>query len=317
MVAGVIRRVSTDGRKGPGIDIRPGPGVEWDTMTRLLGRGFGALAFVLFVCGAPGLDASAENSSKSVSLQQIPAAARRTIQDESGRATLGEIQPGEEDGKKTYTVNLTEDGHERELVVAEDGTLLSKEVTLEETPPPVRLTIQAQLRQGTLESIARTTDQDDIDYEVTMTNKDGTERSFTVGLDGKLLSVETTLAEAPAPVRKAIETGIGSGKLESIDHMFDEDGNSYYVEFSREGKVRDLSVAEDGKLQSLEVFLSETPPAVQKTINEKLGTNRIIRIDRSFEEHNGGFPYEIEARKDGKPFNFSVGPRGQFLGMDD
>jgi hypothetical protein len=27
-------------------------------------------------------------------------------------------------------------------------------------------------------------------------------------------------------------------------------------------------------------------------------------------------PYEVEGRKDGKTFDFSVGPRGRFLGMD-
>jgi hypothetical protein len=31
----------------------------------------------------------------------------------------------------------------------------------------------------------------------------------------------------------------------------------------------------------------------------------------------GVFPFEVEGRKDGKPFDFSVGPKGRFLGMDD
>jgi uncharacterized membrane protein YkoI len=284
-------------------------------MTMQLHRALPALVAVLFLCSAAAMDATAGESS--IPIQQVPAAARKTIQEELGHASLREIQPGEEAGKKIYTVNIAEDGHERELVVAEDGTLLSKEVTLEETPPPVRNTIQGQLRQGALESIDKTTDDDEITYEVTVKAKDGAERSFTVGLDGKLLSAQMMLAETPGAVRKTIESGIGSGKLESIDHMFEDGETSYYVEFSREGKARDLSVAEDGKLQSVQVFLSETPVPVQKTINEKLGTGEIVRIDRSFEQRNGVFPYEIEGRRDGKPFNFSVGPRGRFLGMDD
>jgi hypothetical protein len=40
-------------------------------------------------------------------------------------------------------------------------------------------------------------------------------------------------------------------------------------------------------------------------------------VDKSFDARRGVLPYEIEARKDGKPFNFSVGPKGRFLGMDD
>ena len=44
---------------------------------------------------------------------------------------------------------------------------------------------------------------------------------------------------------------------------------------------------------------------------------RILRIDKSFEPRQGVLPCEIEAHKEGKPFNFSVGPKGRFLGMDE
>lgn len=65
------------------------------------------------------------------------------------------------------------------------------------------------------------------------------------------------------------------------------------------------------------VALSETPPA-RKTIREQIGGGKILRIDRSlFEKQAGVLPYEVEGRKDGRPFDFSVGPHGKFLGMDD
>jgi len=92
---------------------------------------------------------------------------------------------------------------------------------------------------------------------------------------------------------------------------------SYYVEVRRDRKLRDFSVAENGKLQSVQVFLSETPAEVQSTIKEKVGGGKVLRVDKSFEPRRGVIPYEVEARKDGKAFNFSVGPRGRFLGMDD
>jgi hypothetical protein len=56
---------------------------------------------------------------------------------------------------------------------------------------------------------------------------------------------------------------------------------------------------------------------VQKTIREKIGTGKILRIDKSFERRSKTLPYEVEGMKNGKPFNFSVGAAGKFLGMDE
>jgi len=285
-------------------------------MTKLLGASFCWLP-VFALCVSSVRINGADEPAKTVALEKVPVAARKTIQEEAGHAAIGKIQTGEEDGKQTYTVSLGEGGHDRQLTVAADGTLLSKDLTLEQCPPPVGHTIQGQLKGGTLENIAETYDNDDIYFEVTATRKDGTERAFSVGLDGKLLSVDVALEEIPAAVRKTIETSLGGGKLENVTHMFEEDGNSYYVEFMRNGQERDLSVGEDGKLQSMEVFLPELSPAVQKTIREKLGEGTVVRIDKSFEVREEGFPYEVEGRKDGRPFNFSVSPRGKFLGLDE
>jgi uncharacterized membrane protein YkoI len=188
---------------------------------------------------------------------------------------------------------------------------------LDETPIPVQRTIKIQVGEGTIEAIEKSFDEDEISYDVDMKRKDGAERSFSVALDGKLQAMEVVLEETPAAVRKTIEASLGTAKLEDVYHMFEEGETSYYVEVRRDGKLRDFSVAENGKLQSVQMFLSETPAEVQSTINEKLGNGKLSRVDKSFEARRGVLPYEIEARKDGKPFNFSVGPKGRFLGMDD
>ena len=201
--------------------------------------------------------------------------------------------------------------------MAEDGTLLSVEVALDETPIPVQRTIKAQVGEGTIENVEQSFDEDEISYDVDIKRKDGAERSFSVTLAGRLQALQVALEETPAAVRKIIETSLGSAKLEDIHHIFEEGETSYYVEVRRDGKLRDFSVAENGKLESVMVFLSETPAEVRSTINEKIGTGKLLRVDKSFEARRGVLPYEIEARKDGKPFNFSVGPKGRFLGMDN
>jgi uncharacterized membrane protein YkoI len=284
-------------------------------MKKLLRAGGWALAAGLWLCGAP--PAWAGEEPKTIPIQQAPLAVQKAIRAEAKSAEIGDLAPELEDGKTNYTVTIREDGHERDVTVAADGSLVSKEVTLEEVPPAVRNTITSQLHKGTLESIEKTFDDDEIDFEVNITTTNGIERTFTVALDGKLANVQMKLEETPEAVRKTIETNVGTGKLEDVYHMFEEDETTYYAEFMRDGKERDMSVAEDGKLQSVQVFLTELPPSAQKTITDKIGAGEIVRIDKSFERRDNVLPYEVEGKKDGKPFNFSVAPRGKFLGMDD
>ena len=224
----------------------------------------------------------------------------------------------DDDGEVSFTVSYAaKTGSERDFTVAEDGTLLSVEVMLGEAPVSVQRTIKIQVGEGTIANIEKSFEEDEITYDVDMKRKDGTERSFSVALNGKLQAMQVALDETPAAVRKTIEASLGNAKLEDIYHIFEEGETSYYVEVRRDGKLRDFSVAENGKLQSAQVFLSETPAEVQSTIREKIGNGKLLRVDKSFEARRGVLPYEIEARKDGKPFNFSVGPKGRFLGMDD
>jgi hypothetical protein len=224
----------------------------------------------------------------------------------------------DDDREVSYTVSYAaKGGPEHDFTVAEDGTLVSVEVMLDETPIPVQRAIKAQVGEGTIEAIEKSFEEDEISYDVDMKRKDGVERSFSVTLEGKLQAMQVALEEPPAAVRKTIEASLGTAKLEDIYHIFEEGETSYYVEVRRDGKLRDFSVAENGRLQSVQVFLAETPAEVQATINEKIGTGKLLRVDKSFDARRGVLPYEVEARKDGKPFNFSVGPKGRFLGMDD
>jgi uncharacterized membrane protein YkoI len=270
------------------------------------------LFFLLFAASTSAADAP----PKTLSIHQLPPAVQKTVNDELGDSKLVQIEKDDEDGEISYTVTRKVKDEDRDFVVAEDGTLASIEVTLDETPPPVQNTIKGQVRDGTLDGIEKTFEGNDINYEVDMTTKAGVDRSFTVALDGKLTSVQVTLEEIPPPVRKTIEEHLGNGKLIDIFRLTEGNEVSYDAEVDHDGKTRDVIVSPSGKLESIQVLLTEIPPEAQKTIQDKIGNGKIIRIDQSFTHRQGVYPYEVEARKDGKPFNFAVGPRGRFFGMD-
>lgn len=260
-----------------------------------------------------------DDQSKTVALSATPIAVQKTIHAQVGDGQLGEIDKVLDGGETFYDVELSaKDGQERDFTVDEDGTLSSVEVALAETPAPAQKSIRMLMKQGELESIDKNLDDSEITYDIELAAKDGREKDFTIADDGTLLSAEVALNETPDAVQKKIAAQIADGKLESIDKNFDDDGISYDVEVTtKDNQKKSFAVLDNGNLSSVQVTLEETPRPVQRTIKNQIGDSKILEIDRSFVEKRGVFPYEIQGRKDGKPFDFSVGPRGRFLGTDD
>ena len=251
----------------------------------------------------------------TISLSQTPAVIQKTIQSQEGDGTLGDISKSTIDEETVYDVGLTaKDGTDRDFSVAEDGTLLTVEVPLAETPVAAQSAIQTELNGGALDSIDKNLADTEISYDVSGTAKDGKDRNFTVADDGALLSLEVTLAATPDVVQKTIAAQLGNGKVQSISENFDEDGTNFDVEAT--GPHKSFNVSADGTLTSERVVLARVPPKIKETIMNRIGDGTVLRVDKSLVRTMGVFPFQVEGRKDGKSFNFSVGPRGRFLGMD-
>lgn len=269
------------------------------------------LATAMAVCAA--------DVSHPVNLADVPAAAQKTINAQVGDGNLGEIDRTKDGGETAFDVSFTtKTGDEQDFTVSDDGTLLSMEVALAATPAAVQQTIRLEVAGWELGSIDKNVDDTEISYDVAA-SRGGSERDFTVATDGTLLSLGIQLTNAPAPVQTAIKSQIADGSLKSIYENFDPDGNSFdVVVVTKDGGRQSFCIATDGKMASKEVTLQECTPRVRRTIQEKIGDGKILRIDRSLaEKKDGVLPYEVQGRKDGRPFDFSVGPRGRFLGMDN
>ena len=277
--------------------------------------------FVLFsILGGTAAAAFADDDqSKAIALSETPAAVQKTIQAQIAGGRLGEIDKETNGEEIIYAVELTaKDGQERDFTLDEDGTLLSVEVALAETSAAAQKSIQTLMRQGELESIDKNLDDSEISYDVELTANDGRDKNFTIADDGTLLSEEVLSTETPDAVQKTIAAQLRGGKLESIGKNFTDDGINFDVEMTtKDGREKSFTVAANGSLSSVEVTLEETPRPVQRTIRNQIGDGKILEIDRSFVEERGIFPYEVQGRKDGRPFYFSVGPHGRFLGMDE
>jgi uncharacterized membrane protein YkoI len=119
------------------------------------------------------------------------------------------------------------------------------------------------------------------------------------------------LAQLPKAVQDTIRAQLGQGKLGSITRTSEDGEIIYDVEMTREGKVRGFAVNAEGDLLAMEVFLSETPAAVQKVIQQQQGPGKLEGIDRTTD--HGRIHYEASIVRDGKPRDFTVSHEGELI----
>lgn len=256
-------------------------------------------------------------SGQKLSLDEVPPAVKLTIKKQTEGGQLAWIERDEEEGEISFTIQFTNKaGTHRELTVADDGALLTLEVALDELPLEVQKTIRMQMGQNKIKQIDKTFEEGDVSYEVDISLADGKTRACSVDAAGKLTRLQIGLEALPDAVRKTIDANLHGGALVEAYKLIDEADISYEGEVEREGKNRELVVAADGKLESMELSIAEVTGQARKTIEEKVGNGKLVRVEKIFEQKQGVMPYEVEARKDGKLIRFSVGPRGRFLGVE-
>ena len=279
------------------------------------------VALVVFCSGGSAVktDKSAVVAVGGPDLKALPPAVQQTIQSNSEGRTVRKFDRTEDDGEVSYQIETaSNDGQEYDLTVAEDGTLLSKDLAVAELPPSVQTAIQAQVGSGTLEGVAKLNDDGETTYQAGIAPAGGVERDFTYAEDGTLLSEEASLDELAPAIQAAITTQVGQGKLEGIDKTYDDREVTYEAtSVTPQGDERNFSIAADGTLLSREVSLEEVPASVKQTITQNVGQGKVVEIDQSFVAENPDQSYEIESQKNGKPFDFTISSTGRFLGVEE
>lgn len=276
---------------------------------------YGAALCILFWVSASKVEAAGE--APALAFSDTPTAVQKAIKANIGNGTLTSIEKTEEDGAVAYEVEFRRNGQDRDMEIGEDGKVLKIEMTLPELPLPVQQAIQKQLGEDTLDAIEKTFDLDGITYDVEITTKKGPESRFSISESGVLLEVELDPSAVPVEVQKTVSSQVGKGTLTTLTKIIDGGAVTYEAEFSKDGKDGAITVGNDGKLLRVQITLEEASPEAQKTIKEKVGNGRIVSVYKSFVKRDKVLPYEVESIKDGKAFDFSVGPKGRFLGMDD
>ncbi len=228
-------------------------------------------------------------------LLSLPAPVRRTIQIEMANGLLDDVtRTNSDEGDVIYDVDFTRAGKSRNLTVALDGRLLDMQVYLLELPLTVRDALKKLSADGELGDITKNFGlNDDATYDADISH-DGVTRVYTVDEAGALVQMQVFLSETPPAVQKAIQGTVGSGKLDDITKLMDDEDVSYEVSFIRDDRKRSFSVNAAGEVLERQVFPEEIPDPVKIAITGLGGRGRIGKTNKSTDE--GKDYYEAEVR---------------------
>src|SRR5258708_14856307 len=129
---------------------------------------------------------------KKIERPDLPAAVEKTVAAQSKGAIIRGFSKEMEKGKTTYEVQMTVNGHTKDLEVDESGVVIEVEeqVALEALPTAARIGLQAKAGKGRITKVESITKQDRLVAYEAQVDTDGKKSEVQVGADGKPLDHE-------------------------------------------------------------------------------------------------------------------------------
>ncbi len=237
------------------------------------------------VAGAAVLLASiAVAEEKVVQLSEVPEAVKATIAQRAQGATPTEIELEDEDGKQIYSVEFKQDGKEREIEIALDGTFIKEETEDDDdsttgsagkdddddaegeddddeeesidpatAPDAVKKAFEPLLKGATIKKMTKESEDGVVVYEAEF-DVAGKENSVNVSAEGKVLEIEKHIdaATLPPAVSAAVKSAHPTATMKSAEDVVENPGASekrfFEVKLEEAGKTRELKIDASGKV---------------------------------------------------------------------
>jgi len=106
-------------------------------------------------CACMVLSLIATAAETKISKSDLPAAVQKTAEEQSKGASVRGYSKDKEDGKLEYEVQMTSDGHSKDVTIAPDGQLMEieEEVALESLPTAARSGLEAKAGKGQITKV--------------------------------------------------------------------------------------------------------------------------------------------------------------------
>ena len=134
----------------------------------------------------------ASAQEKKIKRSDLPPAVDKTVAQQSRGATIRGFSTEKENGQTLYEVEMTVDGHSKDISMAADGSIveIEEQVRLDSLPPEIKAGLQAKAGKGKILKVESLTKKDKLVAYEAQLETNGKKSEVQVGPDGKPLDQE-------------------------------------------------------------------------------------------------------------------------------
>lgn len=122
------------------------------------------------------------------------------------------------------------------------------------------------------------------------------------------------LEQAPAAVQKTLKERLAAATIEDVDRDQDEGRVIFTITFTLSGQDRELTLSENGRILSAQVFLKDLPSPLQMAIQRVAPADAIEHIEKVLEETPEYYSVDWKGR-DGQAKTFDVWESGKLKSL--
>jgi len=148
--------------------------------------------FIAMAASGLLLAGSVSAQEKKIKRSDLPPAVEKTVAAQSEGATIRGFSTEKEKGQTFYEVEMTVNGHSKDVLIAADGTIVEVEeqVALDSLSADVKAGLQAKAGKGKILKVESLTKKGKLVAYEAQVDSNGKKSEVQVGPDGKLLDHE-------------------------------------------------------------------------------------------------------------------------------
>ena len=135
---------------------------------------------------------AASAQENKIKRSDLPPAVEKTVAAQSAGATIRGFSTEKEKGQTLYEVEMTVNGHSKDISIAPDGAIveIEEQVALDSLSPEVKAGLQAKAGKGKILKVESLTKKDKLVAYEAQVDTNGKKSEVQVGPDGKPLDHE-------------------------------------------------------------------------------------------------------------------------------
>jgi hypothetical protein len=129
---------------------------------------------------------------KKIKRSDLPPAVEKTVAGQSAGATIREFSTEKENGQTLYEVEMTVNGHSKDISMTPDGSIveIEEQVAMDSLSPEVKAGLQAKAGKGKILKVESLTKKGKVVAYEAKVETNGKKSEIQVGPDGKPLDHE-------------------------------------------------------------------------------------------------------------------------------